>query len=147
MLYVRITHESMNIRPIICLIRFQLDTALLDAYEYMQKYAVGLEQIVWDQEELNLEFHKEFQDTEYELRTVSLFSRSSPLSSRVIAPSPRVFNLSLFYGAWNEKGRERKKKNRCARDFHNSSGAISLNYSFSCGCDKKRFAKLYERFT
>ncbi|XP_067209427.1 uncharacterized protein [Linepithema humile] len=48
----------------------ELDKALLDAYEYMQKYAVGLEQIVWDQEEHHLEFHKQFQDTEYELRTV-----------------------------------------------------------------------------
>lgn len=61
-------------------IHFQLDKALLDAYEYMQKYAVGLEQIVWDQEEHHLEFHKQFQDTEYELRTVSLFLRSNPLS-------------------------------------------------------------------
>lgn len=51
----------------------QLDTALIDAYEYMQKYAVGLEQIVWDQEDLQLEFRKQFKETEYKLRTVSSF--------------------------------------------------------------------------
>lgn len=49
----------------------QLDTALVDVYEYMQKYAVGLEQIVWDQEDLQLEFRNKFKDTEYKLRTVS----------------------------------------------------------------------------
>ncbi|KAK9295191.1 hypothetical protein QLX08_010409 [Tetragonisca angustula] len=48
----------------------ELDTALIDAYEYMQKYAVGLEQIVWDQEDLQLEFRDQFKDTEYRLRTV-----------------------------------------------------------------------------
>lgn len=37
----------------------------------MQKYAVGLEQIVWDQEDLQLEFRKKFKETEYNLRTVS----------------------------------------------------------------------------
>lgn len=43
----------------------------MNAYEYMQRYAVGLEQIVWDQEDYNLEFRKEFKDTEFKLRTVS----------------------------------------------------------------------------
>lgn len=47
-----------------------LDTALLDAYEYMQRYAVGLEQIAWDQEDYGLEFRKQFKDTEYNLRAV-----------------------------------------------------------------------------
>lgn len=54
-----------------CLFFSQLDTALIDAYEYMQKYAVGLEQIVWDQEDLQLEFRNQFEQTEYKLRTVS----------------------------------------------------------------------------
>lgn len=50
--------------------QLELDAALIDAYEYMQKYAVGLEQIVWDQEDLQLEFRNQFKDTEYKLRTV-----------------------------------------------------------------------------
>ncbi|XP_017760499.1 PREDICTED: uncharacterized protein LOC108551018 [Eufriesea mexicana] len=50
--------------------KLELDSALIDAYEYMQKFAVGLEQIVWDQEDLQLEFRKQFKDTEYKLRTV-----------------------------------------------------------------------------
>lgn len=51
----------------------QLDTILLDTYEYMQIFAVGLEQIVWDQEDYNLRFQQQFQDTEFKLRTVSTF--------------------------------------------------------------------------
>ncbi|KAG7190453.1 hypothetical protein KM043_006557 [Ampulex compressa] len=50
--------------------KLELDTALLDAYEYMQKYAVGLEQIVWDQEDHRLEFRKQFKETDDMLRTV-----------------------------------------------------------------------------
>lgn len=53
----------------------QLDTALLDSYEYMQRYAVGLEQIAWDQEDYGLEFRKQFKDTEYNLRSVRIPSR------------------------------------------------------------------------
>lgn len=123
-------------------IHFQLDKALLDAYEYMQKYAVGLEQIVWDQEEHHLEFHKQFQDTEYELRTVSLFLRIKS----VILQLRRVREFSICH-SFMKRGykKKKRKRNRCAR--LNSSGAISLNYSFSCDRDKKHFAKLYERFT
>lgn len=49
----------------------QLDTALLDAYEYMQRYAVGLEQITWDQGDYDGDFRKQFKDTENTLRSVS----------------------------------------------------------------------------
>ncbi|XP_066598439.1 uncharacterized protein [Prorops nasuta] len=65
--------------------RLELDTTLLDAYEYMQRYAVGLEQIVWDQEDHQLEFRKHFKDTEFKLRTVlcelqvALVERGVPL--------------------------------------------------------------------
>ncbi|EZA52733.1 hypothetical protein X777_07114 [Ooceraea biroi] len=47
-----------------------LDEALLNAYEYLQKFAVGLEQIVWDQEDHQLKYRNEFKETEYKLRTV-----------------------------------------------------------------------------
>ncbi|KAK2584107.1 hypothetical protein KPH14_006548 [Odynerus spinipes] len=63
----------------------ELDRALLDAYEYMQKYAVGLEQIVWDQEDNGLEFHEQFKDTESRLQMVlcelqvALVERAVPL--------------------------------------------------------------------
>ncbi|XP_053976360.1 uncharacterized protein LOC128890583 [Hylaeus anthracinus] len=67
----------------------ELDTALIDAYEYMQKYAVGLEQIVWDQEDLQLEFRKQFKDTEYRLRTV-LCELQVALVERQLSSRPDV---------------------------------------------------------
>ncbi|XP_076669287.1 uncharacterized protein LOC143369349 [Andrena cerasifolii] len=69
--------------------RLELDTALVDAYEYMQKYAVGLEQIVWDQEDLQLEFRKKFKETEYNLRTV-LCELQVALVERQLSPRPDV---------------------------------------------------------
>lgn len=69
--------------------RLELDTALIDAYEYMQKYAVGLEQIVWDQEDFQLEFHKQFKDTEYKLRTV-LCELQVALVERQLSSRPDV---------------------------------------------------------
>lgn len=50
----------------------QLDTILLNIYEYMQKFAVGLEQIVWDQEYYNGRFQEEFKQTELNLGAVSV---------------------------------------------------------------------------
>lgn len=69
--------------------RLELDTALIDAYEYMQKYAVGLEQIVWDQEDLQLDFRKQFKDTEYKLRTV-LCELQVALVERQLSSRPDV---------------------------------------------------------
>ncbi|XP_033322999.2 uncharacterized protein LOC117218593 [Megalopta genalis] len=69
--------------------RLELDTALIDAYEYMQKYAVGLEQIVWDQEDLQLEFRKQFKEAEYNLRTV-LCELQVALVERQLSPRPDV---------------------------------------------------------
>ncbi|XP_074108860.1 uncharacterized protein LOC141533733 isoform X2 [Cotesia typhae] len=50
--------------------KLEIDSALLNAYEYMQKYAVGLEQITYDQKEEQLNFQKEFVETEHNLRSV-----------------------------------------------------------------------------
>ncbi|KOC70503.1 hypothetical protein WH47_00648 [Habropoda laboriosa] len=69
--------------------KLELDTALIDAYEYMQKYAVGLEQIVWDQEDLQLKFRKQFKDTEYKLRTV-LCELQVALVERQLSSRPDV---------------------------------------------------------
>ncbi|XP_016836702.1 uncharacterized protein LOC100678690 isoform X2 [Nasonia vitripennis] len=66
-----------------------LDTALLDAYEYMQRYAVGLEQIAWDQEDHGLEFRKQFKDSEYNLRAV-LCELQMALAERGVVPRPDV---------------------------------------------------------
>ncbi|XP_017877696.1 uncharacterized protein LOC108623612 [Ceratina calcarata] len=71
------------------LARLELDTALINAYEYMQKYAVGLEQIVWDQEEFQLEFRRQFKDTENKLRTV-LCELQVALVERQLSPRPDV---------------------------------------------------------
>lgn len=69
--------------------KLELDTALVDVYEYMQKYAVGLEQIVWDQEDLQLEFRNKFKDTEYKLRTV-LCELQVALVERQLSSRPDV---------------------------------------------------------
>lgn len=60
-------------RIFICVVRFQLDQVLLNAYEHMQTFAVGIEQIVWDQEDYKLRFRDEFKDAEFKLRGVSCF--------------------------------------------------------------------------
>ncbi|XP_047350817.1 uncharacterized protein LOC124949577 isoform X2 [Vespa velutina] len=67
----------------------ELDRSLLDAYEYMQKYAVGLEQIVWDQEDNGLEFRDQFKDTEFKLRTV-LCELQVALMERAVTLRPDV---------------------------------------------------------
>lgn len=66
-----------------------LDEALLNAYEYLQKFAVGLEQIVWDQEDHQLKYRNEFKETEYKLRTV-LCEIQVALVERGITPRPDV---------------------------------------------------------
>lgn len=47
------------------------DEFLKKIYEYLQKFAVGIEQIVWDQEKSNGEFQQQFNLTEVHLRKVS----------------------------------------------------------------------------
>lgn len=49
---------------------FQLNEALLNIYGYLQRIAVGLEQIVWDQEDTNGIFHDDFSKREYQLRAL-----------------------------------------------------------------------------
>lgn len=53
-------------------IYFQINKALVDAYEYMQKYAVGLEQVVLDQKDYQPKYHQKFTEAEWKLRAVSL---------------------------------------------------------------------------
>lgn len=48
----------------------QLEAVLLNSYEYLQKFAVGLEQIVWDQEDRGLQFFSYFRDAEIHLRSL-----------------------------------------------------------------------------
>lgn len=45
--------------------------ALKDTYRYLQKYAVGIEQVVWDQMDSNGPFKNQFADIEFKLRAVS----------------------------------------------------------------------------
>ncbi|XP_063221291.1 uncharacterized protein LOC134530416 isoform X2 [Bacillus rossius redtenbacheri] len=47
----------------------QFEQALKDSYEYLQKYAVGLEQVVSDQYDHNGAFLSEFKDAEYNVRS------------------------------------------------------------------------------
>jgi hypothetical protein len=48
--------------------RLELDTALKDTYKYLQKFAVGMEQVVWDHIDNNGAFKNEFADIELKLR-------------------------------------------------------------------------------
>ncbi|XP_014231965.1 uncharacterized protein LOC106655883 isoform X4 [Trichogramma pretiosum] len=57
-------------RPVLFLRETQLDNALLNVYEYLQRYAVGLEQVAWDQQDNALAFQQEFKDMENHLRSV-----------------------------------------------------------------------------
>ena len=50
---------------------FQLDTALLRIYNYLQRFAVGLEEVVLDQALFDGEFIQEFNEAEYKLKAVS----------------------------------------------------------------------------
>ena len=56
------------------LIVFQLDTALSRMYNYLQRFAVGLEEVVIDQALFDGEFIQEFNEAEYKLKAVSLLS-------------------------------------------------------------------------
>lgn len=69
--------------------RLDLDTALMNAYEYMQKYAVGLEQIVWDQEDHQHDFRTQFKATDDKLRMV-LCELQVALVERQLSPRPDV---------------------------------------------------------
>ena len=52
---------------------FQLDTALLRIYNYLQRFAVGLEEVVLDQDLFDGEFIQEFNEAEYKLKAVSQY--------------------------------------------------------------------------
>ncbi|XP_063992501.1 uncharacterized protein LOC135170521 isoform X2 [Diachasmimorpha longicaudata] len=71
-----------------------LDDILLDIYEYMQTYAVGLEQVVWDQEDHRLEFVQKFKDTESSLQTV-LCELQAALIERGVTPRNNVSRKAM----------------------------------------------------
>ena len=53
-------------------IPFQLESALRNIYNYLQRFAVGLEEIVLDQALFDGEFIQEFNEAEYKLKAVSV---------------------------------------------------------------------------
>ncbi|XP_014486007.1 PREDICTED: uncharacterized protein LOC106750286 [Dinoponera quadriceps] len=72
-----------------------IDATLQNTYEYLQKFAVGIEQIVWEQRDTGGPFSKHFEDVEDQLRSilcevqVGLVERGTPLPkdvSRSIMP-------------------------------------------------------------
>lgn len=68
---------------------FQLKDVLLNTYEYLQKVAVGMEQVVWDLGDQNSPFHHDFKEAEDYLRLVlceiqyAIQERHLPLRSNV----------------------------------------------------------------
>ena len=93
----------------------QLDTVLLNTYEYMQKYAVGLEQIVWDQEDFGLQFRTQFKDTEFKLRTVSFLVK---FAKSIFCFESYFTLIFIFMGFDLIKARSESKG---GHDFHNST--------------------------
>ncbi|XP_020299090.1 uncharacterized protein LOC109863261 isoform X2 [Pseudomyrmex gracilis] len=69
--------------------KIELDEILLNVYENMQKFAVGLEQIVWDQEDYGLSFRNEFKEAEFKLRGV-LCELQVALVERGLTPRPDI---------------------------------------------------------
>ncbi|KAJ9579198.1 hypothetical protein L9F63_024694, partial [Diploptera punctata] len=70
--------------PIEKLDTFDLDQSLKDTYKYLQKFAVGVEQVVWDQEEHNGPFKDQFQDIEFKLRATLCEIQTAMLERSVI---------------------------------------------------------------
>ena len=61
--------KHIHVYFMVCL--FQLDTALQRIYNYLQRFAVGLEEVVLDQALFDGEFIQEFNEAEYKLKAVS----------------------------------------------------------------------------
>ncbi|XP_011158053.1 uncharacterized protein LOC105194690 [Solenopsis invicta] len=66
-----------------------INKALVDAYEYMQKYAVGLEQVVLDQKDYQPKYHQKFTEAEWKLRAV-LCEIQVALEERSVTRRPDV---------------------------------------------------------
>lgn len=49
---------------------FQFDSALIKMYNYLQRFAVGLEEVVLDQAIFEGDFIQEFNEAEYKLKAV-----------------------------------------------------------------------------
>ena len=65
---------------------FQLETTLKNIYGYLQRLAVGLEQVVLDQNVYDGRFMEEFNEAEFKLKAVITFSclnwDSNPLTAK-----------------------------------------------------------------
>ncbi|XP_069677792.1 uncharacterized protein [Periplaneta americana] len=71
--------------PIEQLEKLELDSTLKDTYEYLQKFAVGLEQVVWDQKDENGAFKEQFADIEFKLRA-TLCEIQAAMMERGVVP-------------------------------------------------------------
>lgn len=94
-------HYEWTINSTFGFIYLQINTSLVDAYEYMQKYAVGLEQVVLDQKDYQPKYHQKFTEAEWKLRAVSFGIKSVIFLSNYA--EPRIFDLPFFLGARYKK--------------------------------------------
>ncbi|KAL0130020.1 hypothetical protein PUN28_001955 [Cardiocondyla obscurior] len=69
--------------------KLDINTSLVDTYEYMQKCAVGLEQIVLDQKDYQPIYYQKFMEAEWKLRAV-LCEIQVALGERSVVPRPDV---------------------------------------------------------
>ncbi|XP_072760169.1 uncharacterized protein [Anoplolepis gracilipes] len=120
--------------------KLDLDTALLNSYEYMQKYAMCLEQIVWDQELLGLDFYSEFLDCEFKCRNL-LCELQGAMMERGITPRSNVNRsvMPLMYRGKEMRHNATFRNLRdwlCFRDYMNG-----LEYVHQV------FAHLHKRFS
>lgn len=69
--------------------KLELDSSLKDIYKYLQMYAVGLEQITWDQEDTNGDFLRRFAEIELQLK-VTLCEVQSFMMERSVQQHPDI---------------------------------------------------------
>lgn len=91
--------------------KVELNEALQNTYEYLQKMAVGLEQVAWDQKEQSGDFMENFKDVEYKLRAV-LCEIQTAMVDRQVTQREDVTREIM-----NEEFRVMNETNRKLRDW------------------------------
>ena len=84
-----------------------MDTALLRIYNYLQRFAVGLEEIVLDQALFDGEFIQEFNEAEYKLKAVSqdVIIGSQLLERKYLLDSTNIEGGEGTVYMWCNRGR------------------------------------------
>ncbi|XP_050449145.1 uncharacterized protein LOC126850319 isoform X1 [Cataglyphis hispanica] len=91
------------------------DKAIIESYNYMQKYAMALEQTVWDQESLHLGFYDEFRRSEFNIRNI-LCELHNAITVRPLT-TPKPVQRSEMPDAYRVESFRRNETARNVRDW------------------------------